>query len=46
MVRRRHNLPFDLLKQFLLTKARIKLKNEKNKNIQQSGFACGHPPYY
>ncbi|KAJ5585743.1 hypothetical protein N7450_005530 [Penicillium hetheringtonii] len=21
-------------------------KMNKNKNIQQQGFACGHPPYY
>ncbi|KAJ5930558.1 hypothetical protein N7466_006051 [Penicillium verhagenii] len=23
-----------------------KKKKNKNRNIQQSGFACGHPPYY
>jgi hypothetical protein len=23
-----------------------KIKRSKKKNIQQQGFACGHPPYY
>jgi hypothetical protein len=27
-------------------KSKEKKEKEKRKNIQQSGFACGHPPYY